>query len=162
MEKTVSYIGLGSNLNDPVYQVLSARKEIIGLPGTEELAFSDLYASAPMGPQDQPDFINAVLVVETALTPLALLYKLQTIENEHGRIRGNQRWGSRTLDLDILLYGQLRLSTPELTIPHYGIAERGFVLYPLSECTPELDIPGYGKLSDLLEKCPSTGLRKIS
>jgi 2-amino-4-hydroxy-6-hydroxymethyldihydropteridine diphosphokinase len=159
--EVAAYIGLGSNLESPITQINSARLAIGLLELTEELAFSSLYASPPMGPQDQPDYVNAVMAVTTGLSPLDLLHALQAIELEHGRVRGVQRWGARTLDLDLLLYGDQQISTEELTVPHKGIAERAFVLYPLNECNPNLVIPGKGKLSDLLAHCPLAGLRGL-
>jgi 2-amino-4-hydroxy-6-hydroxymethyldihydropteridine diphosphokinase len=157
-----AYIGLGSNLDSPVAQIKSARLAINTLGNVKELAFSSLYASTPMGPQDQPDYVNAVMAVATSLSPLDLLHALQAIELEHGRVRGVQRWGARTLDLDLLLYGDQQIDTPELTVPHKGIAERAFVLYPLSERDSDLTIPGKGKLSDLLTHCPIAGLRRLN
>jgi 2-amino-4-hydroxy-6-hydroxymethyldihydropteridine diphosphokinase len=157
-----AYIGLGSNLDSPVAQIKSARLAINTLDNVKELAFSSLYASTPMGPQDQPDYVNAVMAVATSLSPLDLLHALQAIELEHGRVRGVQRWGARTLDLDLLLYGDQQIDTPELTVPHKGIAERAFVLYPLSERDSDLTIPGKGKLSDLLTHCPIAGLRRLN
>ncbi|CAG7855894.1 partial 2-amino-4-hydroxy-6-hydroxymethyldihydropteridine diphosphokinase, partial [biofilm metagenome] len=127
-----AFIGLGSNLDSPIDHIKSARLAINQLNNLQELCFSSLYISAPMGPQDQPDYINAVMGVATRLSPLDLLYALQNIEQEHGRVRGEQRWGARTLDLDILLYGDQQINTTELIVPHKGIAERAFVLYPLS------------------------------
>jgi 2-amino-4-hydroxy-6-hydroxymethyldihydropteridine diphosphokinase len=158
---TTAYIGLGSNLESPAAQIKSARMSILRLPSIEERAFSNLYASAPMGPQDQPEYVNAVMVIGTDLPPLELLYALQTIEKAHGRVRGNQRWGARTLDLDLLLYGDEQIDLPELTVPHPGIAERPFVLYLLLECAPDLVIPGKGKASELLTQCPRKGLRLL-
>lgn len=157
-----AYIGLGSNLESPVDQIKSARLAISALDNAKELAFSSLYASVPMGPQDQPDYVNAVMAVATSLSPMDLLYALQGIELEHGRVRGVQRWGARTLDLDLLLYGDQQIDTAELTVPHKGIAERSFVLYPLFECAPDLIIPGKGRLSDLLTQCPLAGLRQLN
>ncbi len=156
-----AYIGLGSNLELPVEQVKSARRAILGREGINELAFSNLYASAPMGPQDQPDYVNAVMAITTTLSPLELLQELQTIEQAHGRVRGSQRWGARTLDLDLLLYGDQQIDLPELTVPHPGIADRPFVLYLLLECAPDLVIPGKGKITELLTKCPLAGLRRL-
>ena len=98
------YLGLGSNLDDPIQQVISASEEIVNLEGVEIVKCSPLYSSQPVGPQDQPDFVNAVLHIKTCLPPLDLLKQLQAIENQHARVR-SQRWGARTLDLDILLYG---------------------------------------------------------
>jgi 2-amino-4-hydroxy-6-hydroxymethyldihydropteridine diphosphokinase len=158
---TTAYIGLGSNLESPVAQIKSARMAILRLAGIEERAFSNLYASAPMGPQDQPEYVNAVMVIDTDLPPLELLHALQGIEKAHGRVRGNQRWGARTLDLDLLLYGDQQIDLPELTVPHPGIAERPFVLYLLLECAPDLVIPGKGKVSELLTQCPRAGLRLL-
>lgn len=156
------YIGLGSNLASPVEQIKSARSAISALAGVKEQAFSNLYVSSPMGPQDQPDYVNAVMAIVTNLAPLDLLHTLQGIENSHGRVRGNHRWGARTLDLDVLLYGDHQIDLPELTVPHRGIGERAFVLYPLADCAPDLLIPGKGKLSDLLARCPLAGLRRLA
>jgi 2-amino-4-hydroxy-6-hydroxymethyldihydropteridine diphosphokinase len=158
---TTAYIGLGSNLASPVAQIKSARLAITSLGSVKELVFSSLYVSSPMGPQDQPDYVNAVMAVETCLAPLDLLHALQEIELEQGRVRGVQRWGARTLDLDLLLFGDLIIDTAELIVPHKGIAERAFVLYPLAECSMELKIPGKGRLSDLLAHCPIAGLRRL-
>lgn len=158
---TTAYIGLGSNLESPVAQIKSARMAILRLDGINEKAFSNLYASAPMGPQDQPEYVNAVIAVETDLLPLDLLHALQAIEQAHGRVRGNQRWGARTLDLDLLLYGDQQIDLSELTVPHPGIIERPFVLYLLLECAPDLIIPGKGKVSELLTQCPRAGLRLL-
>lgn len=156
-----AYIGLGSNLADPAKQIRSARQEIRRLDGVREFAFSSLYHSSPMGPQDQPDYINAAMSIKTSLTAIALLRRLQEIENEHGRIRTGQRWGARTLDLDLLIYGEQKIDQKELTVPHVGIAERSFVLYPLFEIAPELVIPGLGAVSALAAQCPREGLVKL-
>ncbi len=158
----IAYIGLGSNLDEPVTQIKSARQQIQDLEGVEEKAFSSLYRSAPMGPEDQPDYINAVMAVLTGLEPIELLRALQDIENAHGRVR-EQRWGARTLDLDILLYGDLCVQLPDLVIPHIGLTEREFVLYPLEEIAgDELLIPGKGRLGDLISSCPLNGLQRLS
>lgn len=157
-----AYIGLGSNLSSPVRQVLGARKEITALTGITEAAFSSLYRSSPMGPQDQPNYINAVMAVYTTLAAITLLHCLQDIENQHHRVR-LERWGARTLDLDLLLFGDQQIDDSELTVPHPGVAQRAFVLYPLREIAePSLSIPGQGFLQDLMLKCPSDGLEKLS
>ncbi len=157
-----AYIGLGGNLADPLEHVRSARLAIIAIPGIRELDFSGLYRSAPMGPAGQPDYVNAVMAVETTLAPHELLKALQAIESSHGRIRTGQRWGPRTLDLDILLYGGEQITDESLTVPHPGIAEREFVLYPLAAIAPaDLEIPGKGSLSKLVEACPRRGLELI-
>ncbi|BBA36557.1 2-amino-4-hydroxy-6-hydroxymethyldihydropteridine pyrophosphokinase [Methylocaldum marinum] len=160
-DRVVAYIGLGANLDNPVETIKSARSAINEIAGVRELAFSSLYRSAPMGPTDQPDYVNAVMSVETTLNPLELLRALQGIETAHGRVRKGERWGPRTLDLDILLYGYEILEGEVLTVPHAGIAEREFVLYPLMEISPELDIPGMGLLAELVRTCPKRGLEVI-
>jgi len=157
----IAYIGLGSNLAQPVEQIKAARLAIASLESVEELAFSSLYKSPPMGPPEQPDYVNAVMAIATTLSPESLLQCLQAIENSQGRVRGI-RWGARTLDLDILLYDDLQIQLPYLTVPHVGIAERAFVLYPLFEIAPELTVPGLGSLAELRDKCPRDGLERIA
>ncbi|MDO9423821.1 MAG: 2-amino-4-hydroxy-6-hydroxymethyldihydropteridine diphosphokinase [Methylobacter sp.] len=157
----VAYIGLGSNLANPVEQIQAARTAITQITGVQELAFSSLYCSAPMGPQDQPDYVNAVIGIKTDLPPIDLLRCLQRIENDQGRVRKSERWGARTLDLDILIYGDQMIELPDLTVPHVGIAERAFVLYPLYEIAPQLQVPGKGAIADLLEQCPMSGLKRL-
>jgi len=160
-ETITAYIGLGSNLAAPAEQVKSAHAAIAAIPGVKEQAFSSLYQSAPMGPQDQPDYVNAVMGIATDLPPITLLHCLQSIENAHGRVRVGERWGARTLDLDILVYGVQRIDLPDLTVPHTGLAERSFVLYPLYEIAPQLEIPGKGKVADLVRRCPLAGLKRL-
>lgn len=156
------FIGLGSNLNDPEQQVRKAFVELGGLPETALLHHSSLYRSDPVGPQDQPPYINAVAELDTALPPKGLLRLLQTIETGHGRVRGGRRWGPRPLDLDILLYDNLNLNDPELVIPHPQMAKRNFVLAPLLEIEPETGIPGLGQARVLLEKLGHAGLERLS
>jgi 2-amino-4-hydroxy-6-hydroxymethyldihydropteridine diphosphokinase len=115
-----------------------------------------------MGPPDQPDYINAVAELETRWPAPALLALLQDIENQQGRTRGRVQWGPRTLDLDLLIYGQARIEEAHLTVPHPGIALRPFVLYPLAEIAPSLTIPGLGALEDLLRRCPPQGLKRLT
>lgn len=158
----IAYIGLGSNLQNPAQQIQDAMAAIDTIDLTQLLACSSLYRSPPMGPPDQPDYVNAVLAVQTELTPSTLLKNLQAIENDQGRIRQAQRWIARTLDLDILLYADAIINTPDLIVPHYGISERAFVLYPLFEIAPALHIPGKGYLVDLIKQCPLNGLERIS
>jgi 2-amino-4-hydroxy-6-hydroxymethyldihydropteridine diphosphokinase len=158
----ICFIGLGSNLADPGHQINTARQSICQLKLTAEMAFSSLYNSPPMGPQDQPVYTNAVMQISTSLDPMELLRALQTIENEQGRVRKpGQRWGARTLDLDLLLYGQQQVDLEHLIVPHAGIANRAFVLYPLQEIAPDVVIPGLGDLSGLVANCPLQGLVKI-
>ncbi|QPK62203.1 2-amino-4-hydroxy-6-hydroxymethyldihydropteridine diphosphokinase [Methylomonas sp. LL1] len=157
-----AYIGLGSNLNDPLRQIESAAEEIAKLELVEEAALSPLYASQPVGPQDQPDYINGVMRIKTRLTATDLLAQLQQIENRHGRIR-MVRWGARTLDLDILLYGDQLINLPDLVVPHPELPNRAFVLYPLADLAPVgLTIPGQGNLASLLAACPAIGLDRIT
>jgi 2-amino-4-hydroxy-6-hydroxymethyldihydropteridine diphosphokinase len=155
------YLGLGSNLDAPIEQLHAARAAIANVSGISEIAFSSLYRSPPMGSQNQPDYVNAVMAIETDLPPLELLVTTQMIENEHGRIR-TERWGARTLDIDILLFGDEVLNFTDLIVPHYGMTERAFVLQPLFEIAPDLDIPIHGKLADLVARCPLDGLERLA
>jgi 2-amino-4-hydroxy-6-hydroxymethyldihydropteridine diphosphokinase len=157
----VAYIGLGSNLGDPQWQVTQALAELAVLPRSRLLARSSLYRSEPLGPPDQPQYINAVAVLETSLSADELLEALQHLEAEHGRQRGGERWGPRTLDLDLLLYGDQCLASARLHVPHPGLCERNFVLYPLAEIAPNLVIPGQGALAALLARCEASGLEKL-
>ncbi|MDD2865031.1 MAG: 2-amino-4-hydroxy-6-hydroxymethyldihydropteridine diphosphokinase [Methylococcales bacterium] len=155
------YLGLGSNLESPVEQLRAARAAIAAVNGISETGFSSLYRSPPMGGKEQPDYVNAVMAIETELSPLELLTVTQRIENEQGRVR-SERWGARTLDIDILLFGDEVLNLPDLIVPHYGMAGRAFVLYPLFEIAPDLEIPTHGKLADLVSRCPLDGLERLS
>jgi 2-amino-4-hydroxy-6-hydroxymethyldihydropteridine diphosphokinase len=158
---TQAVIGLGSNLKRPLEQVQQAISALAALPRTRLLQVSSLYRSVPMGPAGQPDYINAVAELETELEAHALLDALQSIEQQHGRVRDGQRWGARTLDLDILLYSDAVIADVRLQIPHPGMAGRNFVLYPLAEILPEMVVPGLGELRLLLESCPDTGLQRL-
>jgi 2-amino-4-hydroxy-6-hydroxymethyldihydropteridine diphosphokinase len=148
---TAAYVGLGSNLEDPLGQIRRALDELDHIPGVRVTARSPLYRSPPLGPSDQPDYINSVAALDTGLAPLELLAALRGIETRHGRRRDGVRWGPRSLDLDILLYGDLVMSTPELTLPHPGLPERAFVLYPLFDVAPQLAVPGKGTVIELRE-----------
>lgn len=156
-----AYVGLGSNLNDPRMQIHSALAALDAIPATCCVAYSSLYQSKAMGPQGQPDYLNAVAAVDTRLSAEELLCELHLIEEHHGRERGEERWGPRTLDLDLLLYGDVQVEGDRLTVPHPGLPERNFVLYPLHEIAPQLHIPGAGSLQALLERCSSLGLQAI-
>ena len=165
MNTVLVYIGLGSNLDDPKRQIKDAlnslRKLSLTNDGVEFSRVSSLYRSAPLGPQDQPDFINTVAELLVALDPLALLNRLQQLEQEQGRVEG-RRWGERIIDLDIILYGDGIVESAMLTIPHIGIAKRAFVLLPLAEIVGgELDIPGVGTLTKLLEECDCGQVNKL-
>ena len=154
------FIGLGSNLQDPGRQVLTALDALARLPETALHRASSHYQTKPVGPIDQPDFINAVAELSTALSAWALLDALHRIETRQGRVRG-QRWGPRTIDLDLLLFGDAVIDTPRLTLPHPRIARRAFVLMPLLELDPGLWIPGQGSAADLLAAVSSDGVRRI-
>jgi len=155
-----AFIALGSNLDDPVTQMERAFGEIGNLPGTRLLARSSLYCTAPVGFPDQPDFINAVALVETALEPHALLEALLAIEQQHGRVR-ELRNGPRVLDLDVLLYDTLICHEHGLTLPHPRMHERAFVLEPLLEIAPDCVIPSVGVAADCLANCTGQILKKI-
>lgn len=156
-----AYIGLGSNLDNPQQHVERALLELARIPRTRLEAASSLYRSEPMGPQDQPPYINAVALLETELDAHELLDQLQSIEQAHGRVRGAQRWGPRTLDLDLLLYGAAVIHSERLEVPHPGMADRGFVLYPLHEISPALVLPDGRALSQCLAACTDEGLQRL-
>lgn len=156
------YIGLGSNLDEPRQQLEAALKALAQVPGTKVAVVSPLYASDPLGPPDQPRYVNAVAALDTDLAPLELLDALQTIELEQGRVRKDERWGPRTLDLDILLFGDHLIDEPRLRVPHYHLHARAFVLYPLADLAPQLRLADGRSLPDLLAACPFTGLERLS
>jgi 2-amino-4-hydroxy-6-hydroxymethyldihydropteridine diphosphokinase len=158
----VAYIGLGSNLQDPRSQVSRGLQALEHLPRTRCTARSSLYSSPPLGPPDQPEYVNAVACLATGLAAPELLAALLAVEQTHGRVRDGTRWGPRTLDLDILTYGDACIDSPELRIPHPGIPERAFVLYPLAEIAPaDLEIQGLGLLADSLRRCPRGELKRL-
>jgi len=160
----IAYIGVGSNLDDPLHQVEQAINELDTIPQTYCLAQSSIYRSTPMAmekdSEEQPDYINAVAKIQTGLDPMTLLRELNHLEALSGRVRG-KRWGPRTLDLDILLYDDRVIESAELTVPHPGLYDRNFVLYPLAEISPDLEIPGVGNIGGLLAKCDRGSLKKI-
>jgi len=166
---TIAYVGLGSNLARPEIRLRTALTELDALPRSHCLAYSSLYRSPPMlapgQSGDQPDYINAVATLDTGLSPVELLSALQNLENRHHRQRA-ERWGPRTLDLDLLLFGDEIIDLPELTVPHPGLYERNFVLYPLEELVAgqaePLHIPGKGTLASLLAACPRGELEKLN
>ncbi|GAA5524736.1 2-amino-4-hydroxy-6-hydroxymethyldihydropteridine pyrophosphokinase [Microbulbifer aestuariivivens] len=155
------FIGLGSNLQQPEQQLRSALAEMAAIPQTQLLRCSGFYRSAPVGPGEQPDYINAVAELESALSATALLEALQGIEDRHGRKR-LMRWGARTLDLDILLFGRETVDSDSLQIPHPRIGERNFVLVPLAELAPDLKLPGGEPIRELLRRCPQSRLERLN
>lgn len=144
------YLALGSNLADPLHQVQAALDALATLPETTLLTTSSFYRTPPYGPPDQPDYLNAAVALETALAPDALLDLTQRIELEQGRVRKDERWGPRTLDLDIMLFGDRTLNTPRLTVPHYDMHNRAFMLVPLLEIAPELVFPNGQRVAECL------------
>jgi len=156
----LAYIGLGSNLENPLAQVEQALVELAAIPESSLLAKSPLYRSAAVGPGDQPDYINAAALLETSLAPLALLDALQAIELSHQRVR-LEHWGPRTLDLDILLLDQQTIDSDRLKVPHPYLTQRNFVLYPLADIAPELLLPDGRSLQQLIAQCPRDGLELI-
>ncbi|CAM3095505.1 2-amino-4-hydroxy-6-hydroxymethyldihydropteridine diphosphokinase [Pseudomonas floridensis] len=153
------YIGLGSNLADPAEQLRSALKALGQLPGCRLAGVSSFYVSDSLLP-GQPRFTNAVAALDTSLTPLVLLDALQSIELDQGRER-HERWGPRTLDLDILLFGDHLIDDARLKVPHYHMQARPFVLYPLAELAPGLTLADGRELSRLLNDCPFVGLERL-
>lgn len=156
-----SYIGIGSNLEQPIKQVFNAFAELDQMQQSSLVEFSSLYISRPMGPKDQPPYINAVAQLATSLSPHELLTQLNAIENNHGRSRRGEHWGPRTLDLDILVYGNISFKDQTLTIPHPGIRQREFVLYPLHEVNKNLMIPNLGRVSRIKSRCYVNGMRRL-
>ena len=156
-----AYVGVGSNLDDPTLQVQRALQELSQLPQTRLVQHSSLYGSRPWGVADQPDFVNAVAGLLTQLPVRTFFDTLRALEVQLGRIPPSVRWGPRRIDLDLLLFGQMRLQTPELTLPHPGVVSRSFVLYPLYEVAPELRIPGGVRIGELLERVDASGLWRL-
>ncbi|MEH6558448.1 MAG: 2-amino-4-hydroxy-6-hydroxymethyldihydropteridine diphosphokinase [Oceanicoccus sp.] len=157
---TRCFIAIGSNLQQPLDQVNRAVTELAALPDCSLQAVSRWYQSNAIGPGTQPDYINGVAELNSQQSPIALLRLLQSIENCHHRKR-LQRWGPRTLDLDLLIYGELIVDDPDLTIPHPRMLERNFVLYPLMDIAPDLILPNGLALSEFITSCPSTGLHLV-
>ena len=139
MKKTTAYIALGSNLNHPILQLQHAVSRIRLVSRTKVIALSSLHETKPVGPQNQPDYINQVIAVETKLTAHELLHELLKIEVDMGRVR-TVRWGPRIIDCDIILFGKEIINTHELTVPHPEYKKRDFVLYPLAEIAPDLEL----------------------
>lgn len=159
---TIAYIGLGSNLSKPIEQVKSAFNEINNITQSQVTSVSSLYLSKPMGPQDQDDYINAIVALETSLSAIELLDSLQAIENKAGRVRKENRWGARILDLDIILFGNYVINTERLTVPHYGMRDREFVLLPLVEIAPTLKLPDGKSIKFLNQNIANNAMVKLS
>ncbi|VAW50188.1 2-amino-4-hydroxy-6-hydroxymethyldihydropteridinepyrophosphokinase [hydrothermal vent metagenome] len=145
----IVYIGLGSNIKQPKLQIKNAMEALQKLPDTTVVADSGYFESKPMGPKDQPDYVNAVVKIETIINAIDLLEQCQLIETQQGRVKLH-RWGERTIDLDILLYANEKIQTDMLTVPHPGISQRDFVYMPLLKINPDIEIPGIGLLSNFV------------
>jgi len=155
------YVGLGSNLDNPIAQLRTAKSALSMLPRTRLERCSSFYRTVPVGYAEQSDFLNAVCRLSTELDPAMLVEHLLAIEVQHGRVERKQKWGPRILDLDLLLYDQSVMSTPGVTVPHPRLHERAFVLYPLSELDRDLIVPGRGKVAELLVSCREQKIEKI-
>lgn len=153
------YIGIGSNLDSPEDHVTQAIESLRGLPGSILVSESGLYRSSPMGPADQPDFINVVVALLTQANAYDLLRQLHEIERNHGRVRDGERWGPRTLDLDLLAYAGQIINEDDLTVPHPGIAERNFVLLPWQEIAPNYRVPGQADIAAMVANFSDTEAR---
>ena len=149
---TLAYIAIGSNLASPLEQVNAAVQALTDIPQSRLVAVSAFYRTPPLGPQDQPDYLNAAVVLETALDAETLLDNTQRIELQQGRQRKAERWGPRTLDLDIMLFGDKLINTERLTVPHYDMKNRGFMLWPLFEVAPDLTFPDGESLQAILQQ----------
>lgn len=153
MSPTLCYIAIGSNLASPLEQVKAALDAIGEIPQSRVVEVSSFYRTPPLGPQDQPDYLNAAVALETTLEAETLLDHTQRIELQQGRVRKAERWGPRTLDLDIMLFGDQVIQTPRLTVPHYDMKNRGFMLWPLFEIAPALIFPDGVTLNAALKEC---------
>jgi len=157
------FVGVGANLGDPVAQARSACQALAtDLPESMVVRCSQLYRNPPMGPPDQPDYVNAVAWLRSSLPAAELLHALQVIEQRMGRCRNGERWGPRLIDLDLLLYGDEIIVQPGLRVPHPGLVERDFVLFPLLEIAPDVRIPQLGPLTTLCANRGTPDLVPIS
>jgi 2-amino-4-hydroxy-6-hydroxymethyldihydropteridine diphosphokinase len=156
-----AYVGLGSNLEEPAQQVRRALAALPALPHTRLVLNSSLYRSTPLGPQSQPDFVNAVAALLTQLEAKPFFHALRALEAGLGREPPRVRWGPRRIDLDLLVFAGQRIDSPELTLPHPGIVQRNFVLYPLFEVAPGLNVPGCGRVAELAASADPTGIWRL-
>lgn len=155
------YVAIGSNLDEPVLQVRQAFDSLARLDRSRLVVRSRIYRSAPLGPQDQPEFVNAAAGLLTQLTPRELLIELKQLEGALGKQTPVVRWGPRRIDLDLLVYGAERVDDADLTVPHPGVPVRNFVLYPLLDIAPDLVVPGHGRVRDLAARVGRTGLTPL-
>ncbi len=161
VDPVLAYIGLGSNLGDPLWQVTTAVAELSDLPGTSLMAQSPWYASKAVGPGEQPDYINGVICLRTDMAPERLLDSLQALEERHERLR-EERWGPRTLDLDLLLYGDQVIDNLRLQVPHPWLTRRNFVVIPLADIAPDLRLPDGTALDSVLQYISRDGINRLA
>lgn len=154
------YIAIGSNLASPLEQVNAALAALAEIPDSQIVAVSPFYRTPPLGPQDQPDYLNAAVALDTDLAPETLLDHTQRIELQQGRERKAHRWGPRTLDLDIMLFGDRQIATPRLTVPHYDMKNRAFMLLPLVHIAPDVCFPDGVKVADILSNLDPSGISR--
>ena len=157
-----AYIGLGSNLSNPRRQVENAFEALARIADSQLILRSRLWRSRPMGPQDQPEYVNAVAGLLTTKTPRELLAELQAIERRMGKTEPSLRWGPRLIDLDLLAVSDLQADEPGLRLPHPGVHQRNFVLYPLAEIAPSLWVPDHGRVCRLLEEVGGDGIEPLA
>ena len=157
-----AYVGLGSNLDDPRARITEACAALAGLPNSRFVRASSLYRTPPFGPVAQPEFVNAVAALLTQLSPQELLAALKQVEARMGRTAPIVRWGPRRIDLDLLVYGDVSLEEPDITVPHPGIPERAFVLVPFAEIAPDLFVPRAGRVSMLLGRVDSSAVMRFA
>jgi 2-amino-4-hydroxy-6-hydroxymethyldihydropteridine diphosphokinase len=156
-----AYVGIGSNLDEPAQQVGRAFAALSELPQSRLILKSSLYGSTPMGPAAQPDFVNAVAGMLTQLEAGPFFNALRALESALGRVAPRVRWGARRIDLDLLVFASQRLDSPQLTLPHPGIVQRNFVLYPLFQVAPALQLPGLGPLDELAARADPAGIWRL-
>lgn len=154
------YIAIGSNLTSPLEQVNAALAALAEIPDSQIVAVSPFYRTPPLGPQDQPDYLNAAVALDTDLAPETLLDHTQRIELQQGRERKAHRWGPRTLDLDIMLFGDRQIATPRLTVPHYDMKNRAFMLLPLVHIAPDVCFPDGVKVANILANLDPSGISR--
>jgi 2-amino-4-hydroxy-6-hydroxymethyldihydropteridine diphosphokinase len=157
-----AYVAIGSNLDDPLLQVRNALRRLQSLESSLLITASRWYRTVPLGPQDQPEFVNAVAGLLTQLAPRELLHQLKNLEADMGRASPLLRWGPRRIDLDLLVYGSVQMNDPDLVVPHRGVPERNFVLYPLRDIAPDLNVPGHGSVASLAARVGDAGIVPIS
>lgn len=161
MSGVLAYVGLGSNLDDPVMQLRNALDELARIPGSSLLRHSSFYRTPPWGPVEQSDFVNAVAEIRTVLAPQKLLEELLNIELRAGRVRGGGQWGPRVIDLDLLVHGDSRIDEDGLCVPHPLMLQRAFVLVPLAELDASLQFPEYGRIADHLARLDTSQCQRI-